>query len=599
MQPALLEAQRSAADRDQPEGRPATVAFGLLVGTALVAYVAVRIAAWRHTVLFEDTDSVGLLNQTKVWLTADPAVILRDLNPDNTPFVPVLTALLSLGGWPLDFAARMVSFLFSFVLFAGVLGLALRFDGRRAAVVALVMLACSSALVPFSFALLTEPSYVATVYAGLFLFFRQHREPRLSWAAALGVLFAVAFLNRTEGLLFLASIPLLQALHFMIERPGGYTARRLGAWAATYLVVFALISAPQVWRVSRQMGGFYFNGRQAWAILLDHPDARSREAKLWGLDYSPSRVNIEVLRLDPEVRARLSRDENPLVFVKSAVENLSLVYQAYLPRTIGLIGAALAAVGLIVLARRRRFLAAAAVLLIAQLLAAPVVQYHVLARHVLVLVPLAFVLAGVGAAALPRLLFGPYPQPVMRTAGVTAVAAGLWVMAEALPLRYALEPPTFNAEYDPATLREPVAIVRSIVAREPSRKHLVADRRAYLPYYAGVPDIRVPYTDLAGLTRYLTANEADLLFLEYSQVRGYPFLAELGAPTPPPGYTRLYRADTPTSDRLELYRFAPPLVAHAGESAGAHVGATSSGGRVVSGRLPEDQRFRGAKELGQ
>jgi hypothetical protein len=131
------------------------------------------------------------------------------------------------------------------------------------------------------------------------------------------------------------------------------------------------------------------------------------------------------------------------------------------------------------------------------------------------------------------------------------------------------------------------------------RKHLVADRRAYLPYYAGVPDIRVPYTNLAGLTRYLTANEADLLFLEYSQVRGYPFLAELGAPTPPPGYTRLYRADTPTSDRLELYRFAPPLVAHAGESAGAHVGATSSGGRVVSGRLPEDQRFRGAKELGQ
>ena len=74
----------------------------------------------------------------------------------------------------------------------------------------LAFLAGSPDFIRLSYSILTEPTYVATVYAGLALFLAQCGKPRASSAVGIGVLFALSFLNRVEGVLFLfpiASVP--------------------------------------------------------------------------------------------------------------------------------------------------------------------------------------------------------------------------------------------------------------------------------------------------------------------------------------------------------------------------------------------------------
>ncbi|HEX5385188.1 MAG TPA: hypothetical protein VFW66_00660 [Gemmatimonadales bacterium] len=537
--------------------------FTAAVAAIFAVFVLLRIVAWHRTVLLEDSDSVGLVNQAKLWLTMDPATILAGLNPDNTPFVPVLIGLVHLLGVPLLAAGRVVSFAFSLLLFGAVLGIGVYMGGRRAAVAAVVLLACSATLVPLSFAVLTEPAYIATVYLGLCLFLRQYRRPTPGWAILLGAVFALAFLNRTEGLLFLLTVPGLQALHWLMERPTDYGLRRLASWSLAYALTFLLLVTPQLWRVSRQMHGLAMNGRQAWAVLLAHPDPRSREAKLWGLDYSPSRVNIYVVQSDAGLRERLSEGESPLNFIKSAVWNLQDVYRYHTTRMLGPLGVMLFTIGLVVLARRRAYFAVATVLLLGQFLTAPVVQYHVLARHVMVLLPLALIVAGLGAAELPLFLFGFGGAWGRRAVAVTGLACTAWVAAEALPLHEALQPDTFNNEYNPAELREPERIVRTITHNELTHRPVIAAKRGYLTLDVDGVDTVLPYTDLAGLTTYLHANRVDFLFLEDAQIATFPFLPAFAGDPPPPGYTLLYRKATATNGTIALYRVNPPDAATA------------------------------------
>ena len=81
--------------------------------------------------------------------------------------------------------------------------------GVAAATVAL--LALNPTLVDLSRSVLTEGLYVAVVYGGLLLLLLC-RGAGSDWrhGAALGALFALAFLARTEGLVFLVAIPVIQ-----------------------------------------------------------------------------------------------------------------------------------------------------------------------------------------------------------------------------------------------------------------------------------------------------------------------------------------------------------------------------------------------------
>ena len=533
--------------------------FWLAVVVLLVLYAAVRIVVWHRTVLVEDHDSIGYLSQIRAFLSLDLHQIFAR-NPDKTPFYPFFGALCALPGWSVEFAARFCSFLFSLLLFAVCGRLALELGGRLAALVALFFLSLSPSLVPFSFAVLTEPSYVATVYAGLLLFYLQHRRPTPRSAALVALMFGLAVLNRTEGILYLALMPMLQTLHGLASHSPGYDRGRLPGWAAAYIVVFCAVVAPQVWWVSRQMGGFALNGRQAWSVLLGRDlGGPAQDAKRAGLDFSTSQINVRAVQEDPVLRAKLTHEAQAEDYVKILAENAEGFERSVAPNIVGSIGYLLAALGLAVLClQRRRFAAVVAVAFVTSALAAPLL-YSMAVRHVLVVFPMTFVVAGVGAAGLAATIGGRVNRYL---AGLLLVClCGRWLFSRRPEWRAALSPPTFNREYDPTTLTAPAEIIRREVGPAPTHPTRLASRKAYLPYLVSGEHIELPFSDLPKLRRYLALNQADYLFLEHRLIGHFPFMAAFAGDTAPSGLTRLYRADSPTVGRLELYRVEPSAIA--------------------------------------
>jgi len=82
---------------------------------------------------------------------------------------------------------------------------------------------------------------------------RQYSAPTVASGALLGLIFGLSFLDRTEGILYLAFIPFVQVVHYWFTRDRSYSSRQLIRWGATFIAVFVLLAAPQVWRVSRRI----------------------------------------------------------------------------------------------------------------------------------------------------------------------------------------------------------------------------------------------------------------------------------------------------------------------------------------------------------
>jgi hypothetical protein len=413
----------------------------------------------------------------------------------------------------------------------------------------------SPVLIPFAYAVLTEPAYTAIITGGLVLFLYQYQEPTIRSAAALGLTFGAAFLCRTEGILYLGTIPLLQVVHFAFSRTPGYDRRRLLAWGAVYATAFALLAVPQIWDVSRKMNGFAINGRQAWSVVLgENLTGTARDARRAGLDYSPSKINVEAAWSDPELRARLVSDRGALDYAKIALKNLDEFDHSIIGRLAGPVMLICFGYGMLALVRRgRRFQAFAIAAFIALALLAPMLQ-HLLPRHVLVVLPLVFLVAGIGTVELAR-AFVPAAGGSRTATGLLIVAAvcAIWVLTETLGIRNILHPPSYNKEYNPAELIEPARLVRATSADTGDELRIVA-RRPYLGHVVGGRTINVPFTDLTRLERYLRLNQADFLFLEQTQIAAFPFMAELAARDSVPGLRRLYSKLTETNGRLELYR---------------------------------------------
>jgi 4-amino-4-deoxy-L-arabinose transferase-like glycosyltransferase len=520
-----------------------------------VLFVLVRVLAWQNTVLLEDSDSVRYLYNIKAFLSFELERI-NALNADTTPFYPIVGALFSLPGWSVETGARLASFVFSCVLFAALVGIGRQLAGIAAIGVGLLLVAFNPHLISLSFAVLTEPSYVATLYVGLWLFWRQFREPKLWGAALLGIIFALAFLNRLEGLVYLAFIPLMQGLYLLWHRRGTLAFKPFIKWSLAFSLAFVLVATPQVWWVSAKMGGFALNGRQVWSLLLQYPDDRSEQAKISGLDYSPSQRNVRYLQENPEALRQLVAElpaQQFTSYVITFVLNLDELLRMRLGELFGALVIVFFGFGLLSLYQRRHRYEIVVILgFIGFGLAGPLL-HNVVIRHILAIAPIVLLVAGIGVVHLRGLLLerrkATYPRAHLLAATLCLVAVASW----AVPLRSTFYPPTHNAEYSPAELEAPVAIVRRITAEELARPPVIAGRRNYLAYYAGGDDLRLPYVEYDRLLTYLQLNEVDFLYLQYGPARDFPFMASFEAGETD-GLELLYQGRDAHGHTVELYR---------------------------------------------
>lgn len=368
-------------------------------------YLLLRLLAWSNASDLEDHDSVGLLLAIQPFARFDFQGVI-DLGPDTTPFYPAFGALFSLMTESVEIGARVCSLFFSCVLFVAVIGIGRRFATPFEVGLGLFILSFNPILIRLSYSVLTEPSYISVVYLGFWFFLNHYKRPSVASAIVLGVLFSLAFLNRIEGILYLAAIPALQIIHYFLDRQRAYTARALVAWAAVFLLTFTALSAPQVWRVSEEMGSVALNGRQIWSLIMSSPDGKSYNDKIYGLAYSEEQINLDYLQDHPAELERSASTSNILTYMKLASFNLDDLSRHKAAELIGLFGLMFFGIGFLALfSGRQQF----EVFLLGAFICIGVVApllHNVVLRHIAVVAPLIMMVAGVGVARFSKTLSG-------------------------------------------------------------------------------------------------------------------------------------------------------------------------------------------------
>ncbi|MBA4368870.1 MAG: hypothetical protein C0403_14680 [Desulfobacterium sp.] len=503
----------------------------------------------------EDTDSIVYLRNIDGFLHLNFAKYLSD--PDTCPFYPFLGAVFSLPGWSVEIGARMASLAFSILLFITLGLLGFSFLSVTEVLFGLFLLCFSPVLIPLSFAVLTEPSYVAVIYLGFFIFWKQYKNPTFWSACLLGMIFGASFLNRLEGIFFFAVVPFWQVSYYLYEGKKQLPLKQLLQWVFIYLAVFTAVMSPQIYKVSNQMGKFALNGRQVYSIIRHMPGSESEIEKLFGLTYSPKVLNIEYLSKNAQVLNRYQSGTNPVQYVKTVANEFNILCQKQLGEIIGPFAMILFGFGLLAMYRDRlHFNIFLIISFIGVNLAGPLL-HNVAIRHIISIAPIMFLVGGGGMGYLRKEISSQ--SPVRRSflknpAFITMIAACICLLAWIVPLRRDLNPPAHNAEYSPKELKEPIAIIKKISARDLKQPPNVASERGYLAYFSKGYQFYLPFADLEAFIRYCHLNNINFFYLNHLQVKkkGYPFYKHFENSTPS-GFTPVYEGVDDKGNRTTLF----------------------------------------------
>ena len=189
---------------DNSKAQGVTAEAWLYLGVFAV-FISLRLISWSNGPLLEASDAIGLMGTIKYFLALDFQTLIES-SPDYTPFYPAFGALFSAIAGSVENGARLCSLFFSCIVFVSIIGIGRKIATPFEVTLGLILLAISPYLVRFSYSVLTEPSYIGTIYAGFWLFWCKLDNPRIRYGVALGVIFSLGFLNRIEGILYLSLI---------------------------------------------------------------------------------------------------------------------------------------------------------------------------------------------------------------------------------------------------------------------------------------------------------------------------------------------------------------------------------------------------------
>lgn len=527
----------------------------LFIGGTFVLFLFLRVIAWKNTVLFEDYDSLGYLEVMKVILQGDIAGI-RSLKPEYTPGYGFWGAFFSLPGWGVEIGARLTSLFFGGLCFLALLGIGKHVGWSWGVAFGLFLVSINPTLLSNSIAVLSEPTYVGLVYLGLWLFLQQRKAPGVGSAVFLGIIFGFVFLTRTEGILFLLFIPFLQIVATYWSGKNILPLKSLVVWCFIYILGFAMLAGPQIWRVSEKMGSLAINGRQNWMAVLNNPDGKSYKEKIHGLDFSPSEVNIVYLGSHSD-ELKSAENMNIYIPISKAIWNFSDLTQNRLGILLGPMCLIAFGFGLLSLYKSGYtfelflFLAFLAESLVGPLL------HNVAIRHILVIAPMMCLIAGIGIIYVTKVLVGTDRQyaavfnlfPLIFLFGT---ATG-W----AVPIKQALNPPNYNREYSLAELREPIHILRNIADNELGRAPVVIAEKGYVAYFLGASRLPLPYSSYENLVKYCELNKVGFFYFVDKRIResNFPFYKDFTSGRALADFTLLYSGVDAYGEKVELYRF--------------------------------------------
>lgn len=525
----------------------------------LLLYVGIRVLAWKFNILLEDHDSVSYLRHTVDILNLNWQHI-SDWSPDSTPFYPFIAALFSLPGWSAEFGARLASLSLSIGLFFALIGIGNRLSEKKATMVGLIILSLSPVLVSLSFSVLTEPSYIALVYLGLLLLLMHSKELKIWPAALAGLVFGLAFLNRTEGIVFLVGAPFFLGILSLWSDRSKQRIMAYLKWCTVFVVFFTILAGPQIWNVSQKMNRFAINGRQVWMQILNSADGKTYQEKIYGLSYSKKDTNLIYAQKNLDTNQDLVKKNSltdVLNHIKNIMINLLLLYQSKLGLLIGPIGFVLFGLGLLYLYQSGKRSEIVLIFSFLLLNLIPPLAHNVATRHIAIIAPLIILMEGIGFMYLLDIA----SKSAQRHIGfiitvVLAMIVHLGVGSGLTLMRNVSNSQSYNYEYQPKVIEKVTKIIENVSTEKTKKNINIAARKAYLAYYfSGEKNIALPYTSYNQLVEWCCLNNIDFIFLQHRLLKEYPFLKSFKSDMYSKDFSLIYKDTDHWGKNIELYRF--------------------------------------------
>jgi 4-amino-4-deoxy-L-arabinose transferase-like glycosyltransferase len=489
-------------------------------------YVILRLWALNNVVLLEDHDSISYLKHIKSIRNFGLQSVIS-WSPTTLPLYPIWGSIFALSGWTIETAARLGSFASSIVLFISIVGIGRIITDKISIYSGLLILSLSEVLISLSISVLTEPTYIALVTLGIWLFLIQYDYPRIKFAIILGIVFGLSFLARMEGIQFFILIPIIQAMHFVSNKRKQYDFKQLFKWTMAFIFIYFIIVMPQILNVSYKMGYLAINGRQTWFKILNAPDGKTYAEKIYGLDYSSDQINLHYIMDHPEVLKKFDKNnkiEFLSKFTKTVTVNLKSLFEKQLGILLGPIGIMLFGFGLLRLIKENK--GYQTIILLAFIisgLSGPLV-HNVIIRHIVVIAPIIILLEGIGAIYVYRLLRDIIQNNLIVKAIVITFFITHLVIISLVPLSFRYyKPERYNLEYNVDDLQKLVNILKN-EAKQFNEPLIIVTRKSYLAYYADFKKLPLPYTTYENLIKYCQLNNADYLYLKYKLLKNFPFM---------------------------------------------------------------------------
>ncbi|MER2599135.1 MAG: glycosyltransferase family 39 protein [Caldilineales bacterium] len=407
---------------------------------------------------------------------------------------------------------------------------------------------------------MTEPLYLLCIATAIYALFRALDDWPLRWQpfAGLGIALGLAYLTRTEALVFLAAAIALLLLGLPLQRR---PLRPVLAHTGLVLVVFLLVASPYLLYIKRSTGQWSLTGAAGMAFDsmagLTNNDAAAFDRATWGLAPQDDEVYLFSRSSEAEgLGSTLLADPLTLLHrLRRGYQTASgLLWSSKLvPWPL----AALAALGLFARRWRGRRLRGELALLAS--LAAPLsyLPFFVQERYLAGMLPALMIWLGLGIWLLGGWLRGS-------VAGLSTRPLPLWLrrMLTVLPavllalLLLALSPQLWHTMQDTHSFQPGhLAAAAELKARGAGPSDVVMSRYPAIALHAGTRWAATPAEDWPTLLSYARRHQARYLVLDGWEGRLRPQLDFLLIPALAPAELRYLTTVETGEDPVVLYEF--------------------------------------------
>lgn len=490
------------------------------------------------------------------WLTGQGYQFLGFTDVHHPPVIPFLSGLLYLAFGNLEQASNALYVIFGTLLVLPMAGVARRFYGPRAGLLAGLLTALwpvFNAAVPW-WGTMTEPPFYFFVAVGLWAAMgaaeaattKEEGGGGALWAwGVAGLAFGLAYLTRPEGIWYVPTVGgVLLLVAWFTRQPwqrwlAGAALFGLGFWLCFFPYAVHTRIHTGSWMVSEKVGITFQD-----SLALARGDLAEHDRILWQLDSSGEQVYFFSeesfhLSMADEIRANPRRYAGLVYLNVRSLLGRFFTVQGFMPVFLPLLG-----LGLFGVAWNRRRLRGELVLLAALLPPLTFLLFFIFERYVAPLLLPLLIWAALGLELLSHWAANTAAQLLPRLSRRALRLVWLLPVVTTVAVLLLMHPETLRSVTATQAFRFEHRAAGEWLAANSAEDAVVMARYPAMAFHADRAWIPSPNSDYQAALRYAAANGTDYWVVDANENAWRPQLAFLTEGAPPPELELVQRVPT-------------------------------------------------------